>query len=149
MRKFLFTLSVILPMLALSGPSISASKGLASLVGEYSDWADNLSRSKEFGKKTVLLEVLDEKKSTTVKDLLDTVLTVLSPAQRNIFVDPLLVGEHQGVAHVIVEVDGAVVKDVGLRSQPPADQVGVAALVLSFKGDTTLPRQVLVNLKSK
>lgn len=149
MRKYLFIALAVLPMLAVSGVGAAKPKGVANLVGAYSDWSKKLVNSKAFAKKTVLLEVLDQKKSTTVGALLSTVDAVLSPAQHNIFVAPLILAEHQNVNYATVEVDGAVVKNVGLRPQPPSEQVGVAALVLSFKGDTTLPAQVLANLQSQ
>ncbi len=149
MKKYLILGGIILSTLAMSEIGLARSKGLANLVGSYSEWSGKLRSSKPFAKKTVLLEVLDQKKSTTVGALLSTVDSVLSPAQHSIFVDPLILAEHQNVSYVSVEVDGAIVRSIALKPQPPSEQMGVAALVLSFKGDTTLPAQVLANLKSQ
>jgi hypothetical protein len=143
------TAAVILPLLIVSGPAFSRGRGVQELVGEHSSWTQKLRNSKAFANKTVLVEVLDQRKATKVSDLLDTVQVVLSSAQRSIFVDPIILAEHQNAPYVTVEVDGAVLKSVALTNQPPAEQRGVAALVLSFKGDTTLPNQVLANIKSQ
>jgi hypothetical protein len=141
------TALAVLSLLTVSGTAFSKGKGVQELVGEHSNWSHGLVNSKAFANKMVLVEVLDQRKSTKMGDLLDTVQTVLSSAQRSIFVDPILLAEHQNVAYVTVDVDGAVVKDIGLMTQPPEAQKGVAGLVISFKGDTTLPNQVLANIK--
>jgi hypothetical protein len=138
-----------LSLLTLTQPAFSKGKGIQELVGEHSNWSHGLVNSKAFASKTVLIEVLDQRKSTKVGELLDTVQSVLSASQRSIFVDPILLAEHQNVSYVTIEVSGAVLTKVGLNDQPPAEQKGVAALVLSFKGDTTLPNQVLANLKTQ
>jgi hypothetical protein len=137
----------VLSLFAFSGTAFSKGKGVQELVGDHSDWAHGLVNSKAFANKTVLVEVLDQRKSTKLGELLDTVYTVLSAAQRSIFVDPILLAEHQNVSYVTVDIDGAVVKGVGLMTQPPEAQKGVAQMVITFKGDTTLPNQVLANIK--
>ncbi|HSA59399.1 MAG TPA: hypothetical protein VLJ37_06905 [bacterium] len=147
MKKILIVaLLAVLPVV-FAGPAFSKGRGVRDLVGEQSGWTKGLINSKAFAGKTILVEIADQRKSTKVGDLFDTVQSVLSASQRSIFVDPLLLAEHQNAAYVTVEVDGAVLKSVGLSSQPPAEQKGVAALVLTFKGDTTLPVQVLANIK--
>ena len=142
-------LGALVASLLTAGPALSKGKGVKELVGSHSEWSKGLVNSKAFAGKTILIEVLDQRKSTKIGDLLDTVQSVLSSAQRSIFVDPLLLAEHQNASYATVEVDGAVLKGVSLSSQPPAEQKGVAAMVLTFKGDTTLPNQVLANIQSK
>lgn len=149
MTKILVVAILAIVPVVFAGPAFSKGQGVKNLVGENSNWTKGLINSKAFASKTVLVEVADQRKSTKVGDLLDTVQTVLSAAQRSIFVDPILLAEHQNAAYVTVEVDGAVLKSVGLSSQPPAEQKGVAGLVLTFKGDTTLPNQVLANIQQK
>lgn len=150
MKKVLLAVTLsILPVLLTTAPAFSKGKGVQELVGEHSSWTNQLKNSKSFANKTVLVEVLDQKKSTKVSDLLDTVQSVLAAAQRGIFVDPIVLAERQNVSYISVEVDGAVVRGVTLKSQPPAEQQGVASLVISFKGDTTLPNQVLANIKTQ
>jgi hypothetical protein len=149
-KTFVVAMAVaILPLLTIEQPAFSKGKGVQELVGEHSNWTHSLVNSKSFVNKTVLIEVQDQRKSTKVGDLLDTVDSVLSSSQRSIFVDPIILAEHQNASYVTVEVSGAVLTGVGLNEQPPAEQRGVAALVLSFKGDTTLPNQVLANLKTQ
>jgi len=149
-KTFAVTMAIaILSFLTVAPPAFSKGKGIQELVGEHANWTRSLVNSKSFANKTVLIEVLDQRKTTKLSDLLDTVQSVLSSAQRSIFVDPILLAEHQNVSYVTVEVDGAVLSNVGLKGQPPAEQKGVASLVLSFKGDTTLPNQVLANLKTQ
>ncbi len=150
MKKILVAITFVVIPLLLAGPVWSAKgRGVRDLVGEHGNWVKGLVNSRAFAGKTILVEVLDQRKSTKVGDLLDTVQSVLSAAQQSIFVDPLLLAEHQNAAYVVVEVDGAVLKGVVLNSQPSAEQKGVAALVLTFKGDTTLPNQVLANIQQK
>src|SRR5262249_15590594 len=116
----------VLSLLTMIQPAFSKGKGVQELVGEHSTWAHGLVNSKSFSNKTVLIEVMDQRKSTKIGDLLDTVDSVLSSSQRSIFVDPILLAEHQNISYVTVEVDGAVLANLGLKDQAPADQKGVA-----------------------
>jgi hypothetical protein len=149
MKKIIVVAMLAVFPLVFAGQVSAKGRGVRDLVGDYSDWSKRLINSKAFAGKTILVEVLDQRKSTKVGELFDIVQSVLSPAQQSIFVDPLLLAEHQSAGYVTVDVDGAVLKGVNLSSQPPAEQRGVAALVLTFKGDTTLPNQVLANIQQK
>lgn len=150
MRKYLFIALLILPLFAmwtLPETASARSKSVSNLVGAHSKWSKRLKGDKEFAKKRVLFEVKGQKKATTIEGLLTTVERVLSSAQYSIFIDPLLLAESQGMGYAAINVSGAVVSSVELRSSPPPEHMGLAALVLSYSGSITLPQQVLVNLK--
>lgn len=150
MRKLIalaIAMLAVLPLL-IQPVTVEAAKNksVPNLIGKHEKWVRQVKNDKEFRKKRVLLVVEGQKKATTIEGLLSTVEVALSEPQRSIFVDPLLLAENQQVNYCVVTVSGAVVKAVELsRTQPKAHQ-GLAALVISFEGDTTLPLQVLVNV---
>lgn len=152
MRKLLFILLVVsmaIPVLTISEPVLAGSKSAFKLVGDYSREIKALRTNKDFVNKRVLLVVGDQRKSTTLEGLLSAVELALSEPQHSIFVEPILMAQSQNMGYVNVNASGPVIKSVKLAKQPPADHAGLAALVISFEGDTTLPAQALANIRTQ
>lgn len=145
------SLFIIIPAISLPLQSEAASnkKAVKKLVGSYEKEISRLKGSKDFINKRVLFVVEGEKKATTIGGLLAAVEIALSGPQHSIFVDPIVLAQSQQMGYAKVQVNGAFVKSVDLSRQPPADQQGLAALVLDYEGDSTLALQVMVNIKTE
>ncbi len=138
---------VSLPMLGNTPAAQAGTKSLRNLVGAHGKWIQRMKSDKNFAKKRILLVVGDKKKASTVAGLLEAVEIALSEPQHSVFVIPLIVAENQNVSYVSANVSGAFVREIKLSEYPPADQRGLASLVIHFDGDSTLPLQVIANLK--
>ena len=127
----------------------AGSKNVRELVGSYVKSTQQLKTNREFANKRVLLMVGSEKKSSTVDALLTAVDQALSNAQHSIFVIPLVVAENQDANYATVNVSGTLIQKLSLSGHQPAQERGLADLVLKYEGDTTLAKQVLANLEIK
>ncbi len=119
------------------------------LVGVYAKWTQQLRTNQDFANKRVLLIVNGQKKTATINGLLKAVDEALSESQHSIFVVPLVIAEHQDANYASVDVSGTLIKKLTLSSYQPEPNRGLAALVLQYDGETTLPQQVLANLEAK
>jgi hypothetical protein len=127
----------------------AGSKNVRGLVGNYVKSTQRLKTDRGFANKRVLLMVGSDKKSSTVDALLTSVDNALSDAQHSIFVIPLVVAENQNANYAQIKVSGTLIDEISLSGQQPAQERGLAALILQYEGDTTLARQVLANLEIK
>lgn len=149
-RFFLVTVAVLVVSFLLGSATASAKNDEArKLVSVYAKWTQELKSSDGFANKRVLLIVNDQKKSSTVNGLLKAVDSALSESQHSIFVLPLVIAEQQDANFASVEVSGTLIKKLTLSSSQPEPNRGLAALVLEFEGETTLPQQVMTNLESQ
>jgi len=152
MRKTLFAalmIMAVIPFIAGPATAEAGTKNVSKLIGTHSKKIRDLKNSRNFAKKRVLLVIGGQKRATTVEGLLEGVSIALSEPQHSIFIDPLVLAENQEMGYVSVRVNGPFVKSVELSKQPPAEHKGLAALVISYSGDTTLPLQALVNIRAQ
>ena len=154
MKSNRFTLVVVIALAVsfLVGISLTAeAKGnnMRKLVGVQAKRTQQLKADRNFADKRVLFIVNGQKKSVTVDALLGTVDKALSESQHSIFVIPLVIAEQQDANYAAVDVSGTLIKNLTLSSYQPEPNRGLAALVLTYEGETTLPQQVMANLEVK
>jgi hypothetical protein len=151
-KRFTFVVVMVVAVSFLVGMSLTAeAKGnnMRKLVGVHARYTQQLKSDRNFANKRVLFIVNGQKKSVTVNDLLGTVDTALSDSQHSIFVVPLVIAEQQDANYAAVDVSGTLIKKLTLSSYQPEPNRGLAALVLKYEGETTLPQQVMANLETK
>jgi len=127
----------------------AATKNVRKLVGNHVREMQAMKTSKNFSNKRVLMLVDGQQKASTVEGFLTAADNALSEAQQRIIVVPLMLAEFERAKHIIVDINGTTIRQIQFNDFPPDRHRGLAGLVIDFKGDTSLPLQVMANVQAK
>ena len=151
MLKKIINYAVILPFftLFLYLPNAQADLAGMNLFNHVGTEIENLEGNKDYEKEKVLIKVGEYQKATTVDRLLTTAREVLSAPQYKIFVLPLALTYLQKMPMAVVTVNGNHMTEIQFGSAVPPTLSGLGSVVIEYKGETTLVRQVIANLKAE